>query len=69
MLVFVSITRYSCRIFSELEFFRHFSRSAKISNFLKISPLGAELFHADGQTGMTKLTVGFRNFVNAPKKK
>jgi hypothetical protein len=33
-----------------------------------ISPVGAELFHADGQTDMTKLTVAFRNFANAPKK-
>jgi hypothetical protein len=25
-------------------------------------PVGAQLFHADGQTDMTKLTVAFRNF-------
>jgi len=35
-------------------------------------PVGAELFHADGetdgQTDMTKLIVAFRNSVNAPKK-
>jgi len=30
-------------------------------------PLGAELFHADSHTGMTKLTVAFRNSANAPK--
>ena len=30
--------------------------------------MGAELFHADGQTDMTKLIVAFRNFANAPKK-
>jgi hypothetical protein len=40
---------------------------------MKVSPLGAELFHADGQdkkTGedMTKLTVAFGNFANALKK-
>ena len=29
--------------------------------------MGAELFLADRWTGMTKLTVAFRNFVNAPK--
>ena len=29
--------------------------------------MGAELFHEDGQTDMTKLTVAFRNFANAPK--
>jgi hypothetical protein len=38
---------------------------------MKIRPVGAELFHADGLTDrqdMTKLTVAFRNFANAPKK-
>jgi len=34
---------------------------------MKIHPVGAELFHADGQTDMTKLMVAFRNFANAPK--
>ena len=34
-----------------LEFSRHFSRRPRISNFIKIHPLGAELFHADVQTG------------------
>ena len=38
---------------------------------MKIRPLGAELFHGDGQmaarTHMTKLTVAFRTFANAPK--
>jgi hypothetical protein len=34
---------------------------------MKIRPVGAELFHADGRTDMTKLIVPFRNFVNAPK--
>ena len=33
---------------------------------MKICPLGAELFHADGQTDMTKLTVASRSFPNAP---
>jgi len=31
------------------------------------SIVGAELFHADRRTGMTKLIVAFRNFANAPK--
>jgi hypothetical protein len=43
-------------------FFKKYS-----SNFIKIRPLGAELFHADGQTDITKLTGAFRNFGNAPK--
>jgi hypothetical protein len=34
---------------------------------MKIREIGAELFHADGQTDMTKLTVAFRNFANASK--
>jgi hypothetical protein len=34
---------------------------------MKILPVGAELFHADGQTDMTNLTVAFHNFAKAPK--
>jgi hypothetical protein len=38
---------------------------------MKIRPVGAELFHADGQrdgqTNMTKLIATFHNFANAPK--
>ena len=41
-------------------------------NFMKVLPVGVELFHADGrtegQTYMTKLIVAFRNFANAHKK-
>ena len=44
------------------------SKNNQISNFVKIRPVGAELFRADGQTDITKLTVTFGNFVNAPKK-
>ena len=34
---------------------------------MKIHPLGAELFHADGRTDMTELIVAFHNFTNATK--
>ena len=34
---------------------------------MKIRPVGAESFQADGQTDMTKLKAAFRNFLNAPK--
>ena len=34
---------------------------------MKIRPVGAELFHADGRTNMTKPLVTFRNFANVPK--
>ena len=33
---------------------------------LKIGPVGAELFYADGRTDMSKLLVAFRYFANAP---
>jgi len=38
-----------------------------MSNLMSILPVGAELFHADGQTDMRKLIVAFRSFTNAPK--
>jgi hypothetical protein len=36
---------------------------------MKIGPVGAELFHADGRTDITKLTVAFRGFMKVPKMK
>ena len=35
---------------------------------MTIRSVGAELFHADRRTDMTKLVVAFRNFSNARKK-
>jgi len=32
----------------QLEFFRQFSKNNQTSNFMEISPVGDELFHADG---------------------
>jgi hypothetical protein len=34
---------------------------------MKICPVGAELFNADGRTDMTKQIVAFRGFANALK--
>ena len=50
----------------KIEFIDRFSKKAQISRFIKIHAVGAELFHADGQTDM-KLIVTFRNFANPPK--
>jgi len=55
-----------------MNFFERFSKNFQILNFTKIPPVGAMLFHADGQidqqTHMTKLIDVFHNFTNAPKK-
>jgi hypothetical protein len=51
----------------KVEFSGHICENTQISNFIKIRVVKAELFHADGQTDMTLLTVVFRNFLNVPK--
>jgi hypothetical protein len=50
-------------------FFDSFSKNTEISIFMKIRPVGAELFYADpgGRTDMTKLIVAFRDFANASR--
>ena len=54
----------------KLKFSRQSSeKNLQIPNFMKIRPVGAELFHADRRTNMTKLIVAFRNFTNAPRNK
>jgi len=42
-----------------------FSKNTKISNFVKICPEGADLFHADG--GTDRHDEAFRNFANPRK--
>ena len=42
------------------------TKNIQISNFLEIRPMGAKLFHADGQTWWRQVT--FYNFAKAPKK-
>jgi len=58
-------TRYSDQMLIKSQF----SLNPQISNSMKIRPLGAELFQADGRmdgrTDTTKLKVAFRNFANA----
>ena len=55
------------RFQSYMNFLDRFWKNTQIQNFMKIRPVGAELFHADGRTDMTKLKVAFRNIANAPK--
>jgi hypothetical protein len=55
-------------------FFNRFSKNIQMSNFMKIRPWGAELFHADGwtdgraggRTDMTNILVTLRCFANCP---
>ena len=53
----------------KLEFSQQILKNTQRLNFMKIRPVGAELFNADGradgQTEMTKITVAFRNFAKA----
>ena len=56
-------THYSCWILMKLESFDRFSKEARVSSFIQIRPVEAELFHAD----VKKLIVTFHNFANAPK--
>ena len=42
-----------------------FEKNPQISNVIKILPVGAELFYANGRTD--EQTVAFRNFAKAPK--
>jgi hypothetical protein len=54
--------------FNETWIFSQIFKNVSSMKFHKNSPVGAELFHADGQKDMTKLIVAFRNFANATKK-
>jgi len=49
-----------------LKFLVRFARNLQVSNFIKFRPMGAELFHAAGQTGRhDEATSRFPNFANA----
>jgi hypothetical protein len=44
-----------------------FEKKDQVSHLIAICSVGAELFHEDGQTDMSKLIVALRNSENAPK--
>jgi len=53
----------------KLEFLYRFSKNTEILHFVRISPAGAQLYHADRQTDkQMKLIVALSNSVKAPKK-
>ena len=81
--IVINVKTFSCKVpvilvgFKwDLNFVDRVSREDKILNFIKFNPVGDKLLHAggrmngrtEGQTDMTKLTVSFRNYSNAPKK-
>jgi hypothetical protein len=73
--IIINVHRSSCKVPVILvslsrnsNFLDRLSKNRQKSNFMKIRRVEAELFHADGRTGITKLIVAARNFANAPKK-
>jgi len=58
--------RYSCQSVMKFGYLERISKITPISNFMKIHLVGAEVFHADGQTDMTTVAINFLNFANAP---
>ena len=61
------VTVILVRVQSNLNFLDIFSNNPEISNFMKIRPVGARMFHTDRRTDMTQLIVVFSNSVNASK--
>ena len=63
--------RYACQILMKLSFLASVPKYAQTYNCTIIRPVGADLFHADGQadiqTDMTKVIAAFNSFGNAPK--
>ena len=74
----INVYRSSCKVSVILVRFQlniifstEFRQNPQISNFKKIPPVGAELFHANRQTGgrtdIKKVIVAFRNFAKESK--
>jgi hypothetical protein len=72
--VIINTQRFSCKVsrtlvrfWRNLYFLDTLSKNTQIPNLKKICLVGAEMFHADGQTDTEKPIAVFRNFANAPK--
>jgi hypothetical protein len=68
ILVSMGTARYSCRILRKLQFSRQIFEKCSNIKFHENPSCETPVFYADRRTDMTKITVTFRNFVNAPKK-
>jgi len=51
----------------KLEFSQNIFEKYETSIFMRIHPVGDELFHADRWTEITKLIATFHNFSHVPK--
>jgi len=47
----------------------HLLKNTQISDFMKICPMGAEMFQAERWTAMTKLIIALRNFAKEPMRR
>ena len=71
----INVHRSSCKVPIVLLYLSDFNQTwifwqifgKKFKYLMKIRPVGGGLFHADGQTDMTKLTVAFSKFTNVPR--
>jgi hypothetical protein len=53
---------------TKLEFFVQSFKNARVSNIMKIHPVGAKLFHADRQADVMKLMVTSHSFAKCALK-
>jgi len=51
----------------KLEFYQQIFEKKYLSDCMTIRPVGADLFHADGETEVTELIVAYRNFAKETK--